>query len=167
MGAGDQDVITFGSSSASGKVINCLIDGGAAAGLLMGGVSGKDGIDIEGTGATSFANGIEVSGTEIRHCYDRALKSEAGYATLRDSWVHNNIRGGPFAQGSGANRGHLLSERNLLEHNGKNCPTMATAGLVAGRDPLTCKCGNPDNDCDGDVLRQVAGQIVAENDTEL
>src|SRR5262249_5598852 len=53
---------------------------------------------------------------------------------VQDSWIHNNARGGLFAQ---SRNGKLRAQRNLVEENGKNCPS-ATRCRGGPRDGMSC-----------------------------
>jgi hypothetical protein len=137
----DQDLVTFGNATSSvdarnGRVSTCLLDGGAATRENPVAGQGKDCVDAEGTLTTSFEDAVVIENSELRYCYDRAAKSQDGYLVLRDNWIHNNIRGGPFAQMDTPMGGRIKTERNLIEHNGKNCP-MATNPTFSG-DPANC-----------------------------
>ncbi len=85
---------------------------------------GKDCVDVDSTGSTAMADAVIIANSELRHCYDRSVKSKNAAAIIRDSWVHNNLRGGAFAQSS---NGKLKAERNLIEENAKNCPPARRA----------------------------------------
>ena len=141
----DQDLVAFGSGARRGFVEACKLDGGSAHRVMQdcpantptsatNPAQGKDCIDVEGTGSLTFDDAVVVSDSELRHCYDRALKSQNAAAIVRDSWVHNNSRGGLFAQ---SRNGKLRALRNLLEENGKNCPS-ATRCRGGPRDGMSC-----------------------------
>ena len=40
---------------------------------------------------------VTIENSELRHCYDRPVKSQNAEVVVRDSWIHHNLRGGPFA----------------------------------------------------------------------
>ena len=157
----DLDQVHFSTTSKNSRVRTCRLDGGAAARVNAdcatgsNPAQGKDCVDAENTGATSFAEAIIVEDSELRHCYDRPAKSQDGYLILRDNWIHNNLRGGPFAQAGqtpapGGVGSHLKTERNLLEHNGKNCPTaMICSGGSRGGQPCAPAQGCPGGSDDG------------------
>ena len=142
----DLDVLAFSSPSSNGRVRTCRLDGGAQAQPTAGPgpAQGKDCIDTANTGASGFGDAVVVEDSELRYCWDRGLKSSQGYAVIRDSWVHNNLRGGLFALNPGPS--NLKTERNLIEHNGWNCPNGAL--LPA--------------DCDRTLVRAEALQAAAD-----
>jgi len=141
----DQDLVAFGPGARHGIVDVCLLDGGSAhramqdcpanhAAAATNPAQGKDCIDVEATGDRSFADAIVVSQSELRHCYDRAVKSQNAATVVRSSWIHHNGRGGLFAQ----NRdGRLQALDNLVEENGRNCP-LAARCHGGPRDGLSC-----------------------------
>lgn len=195
----DQDLVAFDRGAVRGLVETARLDGGAAARRGQGcpgnvrapapatnPAQGKDCVDVEDTGgaASGFAAAVIVADSELRHCYDRPVKSQNAAVVLRDSWVHHNLRGGPFAQ----NRdGRLRAVRNLIEANGRNCPR---ASVCAGgpRDGQPCApaaadcpgpgdtgCGGgrclpldvapPPAQCGADAARAAAAQLSAERGT--
>lgn len=186
----DQDLngIGFMSNSLGGSVRTCLIDGGAAARTNAdcpdhNAADGKDCIDAEGSGAGSFAGAVVVENSELRHCYDRAAKSQTAHLILRDNWIHHNLRGGVFAQSP---TGHLMTERNLIEQNGLNCPNAVicsggssdgqpcapASGCPGGSEHDGCPGGacvaNPAfsgaiSACGGTIVRTSASQMTAES----
>jgi hypothetical protein len=141
----DLDQVRFGTTSYRSRIRTCRLDGGAGARVNANCSSnnpaqGKDCIDAENTGATSFAEAVVVEDSELRHCYDRPTKSQDGFLILSDSWIHNNLRGGPFVQAAEAptpGGSHLKTVRNLIEHNGKNCPNAMMCGAPNGT-PTPC-----------------------------
>ncbi len=129
---GDQDLVAFDAGSKGSDVDTCRLDGGAAAitdaevpsGLTRP-ATGKDCIDADSTGATS-AEPVHVDNSEVRFCFDRGVKSKSGLVRLQGNWIHNNLRGGVFAQSPDAadtNKGVIEAVGNLVEQNGQNCPT--------------------------------------------
>ncbi|HYD50477.1 MAG TPA: hypothetical protein VEB21_19130, partial [Terriglobales bacterium] len=120
---GDQDVLAF-SSSSRGIVDASRLDGGAFAKAVAtdaSGATGKDYVDVQSAGV-GFGAGesVLVKNSELRFCWDRAVKVQAGYLELRDNWIHHNLRGGPFVQNTSA---HLKTNNNIIEFNGWNCPS--------------------------------------------
>ena len=141
----DQDLVAFGAGARRGFVESSKLDGGSAhrarqdcpantPGAATNPAQGKDCIDVENTGSLASADAVVVSQSELRHCYDRAVKSQNAATIVRDSWVHNNLRGGLFAQ---SRKGRLEARRNLIEENGKNCPA-ATRCRGGPRDGMPC-----------------------------
>jgi len=141
----DQDVVAFGAGGRRGFVESSKLDGGSAHRVMQdcpantpatatNPAQGKDCIDVEATGSHAFADAVVVSQSELRHCYDRAVKSQNAATIVRDSWVHNNSRGGLFAQNR---NGKLQALRDLIEENGKNCPS-ATRCRGGPRDGMGC-----------------------------
>ena len=141
----DQDLVAFGAGATRGFVEACKLDGGSAHRVMQdcpantpttatNPAQGKDCIDVEHTGSLAFADAIVVSESELRHCYDRPVKSQNAATIVRDSWIHNNSRGGLFAQ---SRDGKLQALRNLIEENGKNCP-LATRCQGGPRDGMSC-----------------------------
>jgi hypothetical protein len=141
----DQDLVAFGAGARRGFVEACRLDGGSAHRVMQhcpantptaatNPAQGKDCIDVEGTGSTAALEAVVISQSELRHCYDRAVKSQNAATIVRDSWVHNNSRGGLFAQ---SRNGKLHAVRNLVEANGKNCPS-ATRCRGGRRDGMSC-----------------------------
>ncbi len=138
---GDQDLITLGSGSKNSRIDTCRLDGGAAA-FTTAEVpdgetrppTGKDCIDADNTGATSIEP-VTVINSELRYCYDRGVKSRRGLVRLQDNWIHHNLRGGVFAQSPdmGMIRGIIDAANNLIERNGRNCPSgnPAACGMQA------------------------------------
>jgi len=143
----DLDVLAFSATSRNSRVTTCLFDGGAQTQSSAGSgpPQGKDCIDAGNTGAEGYDDTIVVENTELRHCWDRGMKISPGFAVIRDSWIHNNLRGGVFALNPGAS--NLKTERNLIEYNGWNCPNGAL--LPA--------------DCDGTLVRPEALQASADD----
>jgi hypothetical protein len=131
----DQDLVVFGGQSTptvvrsrGSRIKNCLLDGGARSRPTAesNDFSGKDGVDTgQATGTTSFAEdqAIVIDNTQIRHNYDRGVKSQNAYVLVRDSWIHNNLRGGAFALQP---RGRIKTEHTVLEANGKNASGAST-----------------------------------------
>jgi hypothetical protein len=129
---GDQDLVAFDAGSQNSTIRNCQLDGGAAAiasaevpRSQSGPPTGKDCVDAEDTGATSDEP-VTIENSELRFCYDRALKSKAGFVHVVGNWVHHNLRGGLFVQspqGSQTAEGVVYAAGNLLEENGRNCPS--------------------------------------------
>jgi hypothetical protein len=76
-------------------------------------------VEAEGTGLgspyDSGVPGVTITNVEILAGLDKGVKSAyGGWAVVRDSWVHNNYRGGIQATLGG----HLLAERNFSEQAG-------------------------------------------------
>lgn len=141
----DQDLVAFGVGARRGFVETSKLDGGSAHRLMQdcpGNTSsrasnpaqGKDCIDVEAIGSLAAADAVVVSQSELRHCYDRALKSQDAATIVRDCWVHHSGRGGLFAQ---SRNGRIEAMGNLIEENGKNCPA-ATRCRGGPRDGLRC-----------------------------
>ncbi|MBI4517080.1 MAG: hypothetical protein HY699_14835 [Deltaproteobacteria bacterium] len=154
--AADLNQVGFGPNSLGSKARTCRLDGGAAARVNAdcsgsNPAQGKDCVDAENTGATNFTEAVIVEDSELRYCYDRPAKSQDGFLILRDNWIHNNLRGGPFVQATDTRTptpvvgGHLKTERNLIEHNGKNCPNAMMCGAPNGT-PTPCV---PQTGCPG------------------
>ena len=131
----DQNLVVPAGNSAGSRVSTCRLDGGAADRTDANGTDdgsapaqGKDCVDADNTGATS-SNAVVVENSELRFCYDRGVKSKRGYLTVKDSWVHNNLRGGLFAQtprpGETLIVGTMNAVTSLLEQNGVSCPNGA------------------------------------------
>lgn len=141
----DQDLVAFGPGATRGFVESSRLDGGSAhrvmqdcpgntAASLLNPAQGKDCIGVSGTGSLALADAVVVSESEVRHCYDRPVKSRNAGVLVRDSWIHHNLRGGLFAMNP---NGKLLARRNLVEENGKNCPA-ATRCQGGPRDGMSC-----------------------------
>jgi hypothetical protein len=128
----DQNLVVPAASSAGSRISTCLLDGGAADRTDANGAEGatvpaqgKDCVDADNTEATS-SNPVTIENSELRFCYDRGVKSKRGYLTVKDSWVHNNLRGGLFAQtGETLVVGTVNATNSLLEQDGVNCPNGA------------------------------------------
>ncbi|MBX3026870.1 hypothetical protein KF840_18330 [bacterium] len=129
----DQDVLAFDAGARRAFVETALLDGGSAHRAMQdcpandraaarNPAQGKDCVDVEATGYHDWADAVVVADSELRHCYDRAVKSRDAATVVRRSWIHHNARGGLFAQSP---RGRLQAEENLIEGNGRNCPTAA------------------------------------------
>lgn len=130
---GDQDLVAFDAGSKNSRVRSCLLDGGgraiSRAQVTQGephAATGKDCVDATNTGATA-AEPVAVENSELRYCLDRGVKSERGYVQLEGNWIHHNLRGGVFVlsppPGGGGERGVVKAVANLIEANGRNCPT--------------------------------------------
>lgn len=143
----DQDLLAFDAGARRGFVATSLLDGGAAHRTMhdcpgnqrdaaRNPAQGKDCVDVEATGFADLADAVAITDSEVRHCYDRAVKSRDATTVVRRSWIHHNNRGGLFAQQP---RGRLRAEENLVEGNGRNCPA-ATRCEGGRRDGLPC-CG--------------------------
>jgi hypothetical protein len=141
----DQDLVAFGADAVRGFVESAKLDGGSAHRAMQdcpantptsatNPAQGKDCIDVEATGSRALADAVVVSESELRHCYDRAVKSQNAATIVRDSWIHNNSRGGLFVQ---SRNGKLQALRNLVEGNGRNCPA-ATRCRGGPRDGMSC-----------------------------
>ena len=141
----DQDLVAFGRGAHRGFIDVCKLDGGSAhrgmqdcpgnsRAAATNPAQGKDCIDVEASGSRLFADAVVVSQSELRHCYDRAVKSQDAATIVRRSWIHHNGRGGLFAQHSG---GRLQAVDNLIEENGRNCPQAARC-RGGPRDRLSC-----------------------------
>jgi hypothetical protein len=146
----DQNLVVPGANSSGSRITTCRLDGGAAdrtyANGAEGGMTvaaqGKDCVDANNTGGTS-SNPFVVENSELRFCYDRGVKSKSGYVKVLNSWVHNNLRGGLFAQvpppsptpGYGI-IGVIEGVGNLLEQNGRNCPNGTDPNFSG--DPTNC-----------------------------
>ncbi len=141
----DQDLVAFGAGAQRGFVETSKLDGGSAHRLMQdcpgnspsrgsNPAQGKDCIDVEATGSLAAADAVVVSQSELRHCYDRAVKSQNAATIVRDSWIHHNGRGGLFAQ---SRNGRVDAIGNLIEENGVNCPA-ATRCRGGPRDGMRC-----------------------------
>jgi hypothetical protein len=129
---GDQDLIAFDAGSYSSGVSTCLLDGGAraisSAQVAQGQAhspTGKDCVEARNTGATADT-AVTVDTSELRYCHDRGVKSKLGYVRLERNWIHHNLRGGLFAlspTGPTTGKGVIEAIGNLIERNGRNCPT--------------------------------------------
>jgi CSLREA domain-containing protein len=128
---GDTDVVTFGTSSAGSRLQTSRLDGGAAARTNAEGSDesststppqGKDCVDVDSTGGTQ-SNPVMVDNCEIRFCFDRGVKSKSGHLKVQSNWIHHNLRGGLFAQNP---NGVIEAVGNLVEQNGRDCPTADT-----------------------------------------
>ena len=141
----DQDLVAFGPRARGGFVDTCRLDGGSAHRGMQSCPAnsrtqatnpsqGKDCVDVEATGSRAAADAVVITQSELRHCYDRAVKSQDAATLVRRSWIHHNGRGGLFAQNP---HGRLEAVDNLIEENGRNCPgaTRCAGGL---RDGLPC-----------------------------
>lgn len=144
----DQDLLAFDAGALRGVVETSLLDGGSAHRAMQdcpaneraaarNPAQGKDCIDVEATGATAVDDAVVIAGSELRHCYDRAVKSRDAVTIVRRSWIHHNARGGLFAQSP---RGRLQADENLIEGNGRNCPS-ATRCDGGPRDGQPCCSG--------------------------
>lgn len=141
---GDIDVMAFGATSAGSALRVSRLDGGAATQTSATGADsattppqGKDCIDAEATNATA-SNPVVVENSEIRFCHDRGLKSKTGYLKVERNWIHNNLRGGLFAQvpSSGSVEGVIEAIGNLVEQSGINCPSGSTDLTQCGTQDL-------------------------------
>lgn len=195
----DQDVVAFDRGAILGRVDTSKLDGGAAARRYQGcpgnvrapepatnPAQGKDCVDVEDTGSagTRFAAAVTIAHSELRHCYDRPVKSQNAEVVLHDNWIHHNLRGGPFAQNP---NGRLRATRNLIEANGQNCPraSICEGGTRHGQPcaPARAACPGPDDEgcgggrclpvdvspdpsqCGVDATRPAAAQLSAERGT--
>jgi hypothetical protein len=152
---GDQDLVAFDPGSADSTVSTSLLDGGAraitSAQVAQGqthAATGKDCVEARGTGATA-TDPVVIADSELRYCHDRGVKSRLGYVRLERNWIHHNLRGGVFALSpgsAGTDAGVVDARVNLIERNGRNCPT-----------------GNPD-DCgpDARITRTQASELSAQ-----
>ena len=129
---GDQDLVAFDAGSSNGGIGVCLLDGGAraisSAQVAQGQThapTGKDCVEARSTGASADAP-IVIENSELRYCHDRGVKSKQGTLRLERNWIHHNLRGGVFAlspTGDAVEKGVIESTGNLIERNGRNCPT--------------------------------------------
>jgi CSLREA domain-containing protein len=129
---GDQDLVAFDAGSKNSRITTCLLDGGAraisSAQVTQGEThapTGKDCVDATNTGATAEEPAV-VENSELRYCHDRGVKSQSGYLRLERNWIHHNLRGGVFALSpppGASENGVVDAVANLIEANGRNCPT--------------------------------------------
>jgi hypothetical protein len=134
------DLITIPAGKTNNQVIACRINGGNAdAGVnCSGGVCDSNTSDLfEVLGGTSFAApAVTIRKVEGHSGIDKGIKangsSGGGYAVVRDSWIHNNYRGGIQA----TLNSHIKLDRNTEEEAGfrgtdKVQMDNAANGLVA------------------------------------
>lgn len=148
---GDLTLIELGEGGANGRVDTCLLDGGGRAitnAVTPPGETGpatsKDCVKPERTGSTPD-NPVVVTNSELSYCVDRGVKVQDDFLLLERNWVHNNLRCAVFAIVPG---GNIQAVGNLIEENGKNCPS-----------------GAPPN-CSGQVVtRPDAPQVAAQGNT--
>jgi hypothetical protein len=129
---GDQDLVAFDAGSRDSGISTSLLDGGAqaisSAQVAQGetqGPTGKDCVEARSTGATAD-HPIVVENSELRYCHDRGVKSKAGFVQLERNWIHHNLRGGVFVlspTGGMTDEGVVAAVANLIEQDGRNCPT--------------------------------------------
>jgi hypothetical protein len=174
----DQDVVRFGGGSGSknNRISTCRLDGSAkdkptAEGTDPIPATGKDCVDVGPTpGATTgFSDANVIENSELRSCWDRGVKSQNGYMIVRDSWIHNNLRGGLFAM---VPNGHIKAERNLIENNGKNGTTAS--GQVTRQDATQIAAQSKGNaaaasevQTDGNIIRTGPGRGIFLDDRSV
>jgi hypothetical protein len=172
---GDQDLVVFGGGSKNSSIATTRLDGGAAAITsaevpqgMLGPATGKDCVDAEGTGATA-QEPVRVENSELRFCFDRGAKSKQGLLELHHDWIHNNLRGGMFAQSPAAGveqAGVVVATDTLSEQNGRNCPTgnFAACGdqMVTRNEASELSAQGPFTEiaCTGSVLRDGVQQGI-------
>jgi hypothetical protein len=132
------DAVDFYAPAMNSSVLTCQIDGGA--GDKYQSSTGRDCIESLGAGsggaAADFSQANLVQQTEIRNCWDKAIKV-SGTATgtpflrVEDSWIHDTIDTGVQATLSGA----LAIKRSLVErcgfHSGTPTPVAISANGIA------------------------------------
>jgi hypothetical protein len=129
---GDQDLVAFDAVSKGSVLRNSLLDGGAraiaSAQVAQGQTqapTGKDCVEARNTGATA-TDPVVIENSELRYCHDRGVKSKEGHLRLQRNWIHHHLRGGVFVlapTGGSTTAGVVEAAENLIERNGRNCPT--------------------------------------------
>lgn len=153
----DQDLLTFDAGARRGLVDTVLLDGGSAHRGMQdcpandptaarNPAQGKDCVDVEATGFHDAADAVVIADSELRHCYDRAVKSRDAATVVRRSWIHRNGRGGLFAQNP---RGRLHADENLIEANGRNHPAATRCDGGPRHGLPCCTWGLAGADCRG------------------
>jgi len=120
----DQDLVVFTAPSSAAHtggsmVSTSRLDGGAGARTSAEDqlvARGKMAVRAAGTN-TTLTDPVIVANSEIRHAYDRGVKSTGGTLRVVDSWLHHNLSGGALVE---APEGDLEVVRSILESNGRN-----------------------------------------------
>lgn len=162
------DSITFGTNSAGSRLETSVVDGGAKTRIDASGsdglqtpAQGKDCVDADTTSGTA-SNPVVIENSEIRFCHDRGIKSKSGYLKVQNGWIHNNLRGGLFAQSplSGSTDGVIDAVANIVEQNGINCPN-GTNDLAACGTQSVARSDAAEASAEGTMTRLVTnGNIV-------
>lgn len=133
------DAVDFYAPATNSSVLTCQIDGGA--GDKYQSSTGRDCIETLGAGsggtAADFSQANLVQQTEIKNCWDKAIKSSGSggngtpFLRVEDSWIHDTIDTGVQATLSGA----VSIKRSLVErcgfHSGTPTPAAGSANGIA------------------------------------
>jgi hypothetical protein len=122
------NLLSFQGAAATSNLVEAVkIDGGNLltcspnCNPICGSACARDLVNVDSAGSSFTSPAVTVRNVEGLSALDKGVKAVAnGYAVVRDSWIHDNYRGGiqSATKSCAPGGGHIKAERNTVERAG-------------------------------------------------